>query len=140
MRGVVSTLVMLQLAAHCLAAPAAVATDESFRIELNTVESTEGRCRLNFVVQNKSESPVESMKLDLVLFGTDGGILRRLLTEFGPVRPVKTIVRAFVVDVECRQMGSILVNEVNACAPGDPNACLDALAVSSRVKEIRLYK
>jgi hypothetical protein len=119
---------------------AALAAEETFRIELNTTENAETRCRLNFVIENKSAGAIESMKLDLVFFGTDGGILRRLITELGPVRPAKTIVRAFLVEAECRQIGSILVNEVTACAPGEPNGCLDALALSSRVKSIRLYK
>ena len=89
---------------------------------------------------NKSDAGADSMKLDLVVFGSDGGILRRLLTEMGPVRPLKTIVRAFVIDGECGQIGSILVNEVTACAPGNPNGCLDGLALSSRLKELRFYK
>ena len=139
MRGIPPALLALQLAT-LLAPLAAVAADENFLIELNTTENADNRCRLNFVVENKSQGAVESMKLDLVLFGSDGSILRRLLTEFGPVRPVKTIVRAFLVDTECRQIGSILVNEVAACAPGNPNTCLDGLAVSSRVKDVRLYK
>ena len=92
------------------------------------------------MIENKSDVPVESMKLDLVVFGSDGGILRRLLTEMGPVRPLKTIVRAFVIDAECGQIASILVNEVNACAPGNPNSCLDGLALSSRLKDPRFYK
>jgi ABC-type spermidine/putrescine transport system permease subunit II len=62
------------------------------------------------------------------------------LTEMGPVRSLKTIVRAFVIDVECGQIGSILVNEVTACAPGNPNGCLDGLTLSSRLKELRFYK
>jgi hypothetical protein len=37
-------------------------------------------------------------------------------------------------------MAAILVNDVTACTPGNPPACLDALGLSSRVKEIRLYK
>jgi hypothetical protein len=140
MHGVLRALLALQFVAQPPAAPAAVAADEKFRLELNSAEGTEKGCRLNFVVENKSKSAVESMKLDLVVFGSDGGILRRLLAELGPVRPVKTIVRAFVVDVECRRIGSILVNEVNACSPGNPDTCLDALAMSSRVKEIKLYR
>jgi hypothetical protein len=141
MRALLPTLLALQLLALQLLAPlSAAAGEETFRVELNTTEKAENRCRLNFVIENKSAAAVESMKLDLVLFATDGGILRRLLTELGPLRPAKTMVRAFLVDAECRQIGSILVNEVAACAPGDPNTCLDALAVSSRVKDVRLYK
>src|SRR5262249_54855010 len=109
-------------------------------VELNTIEPVESRCRLNFVIENKSDAAVDSMKLDLVVFGSDGGILQRLLTEMGPVRSLKPIVRAFAVDVGCSKVGSVLVNEVNACAPGNPNGCIDGLAPSSRLKELRFYK
>jgi hypothetical protein len=131
---------------HALVVVAAVmpvcplAADEKLLVELNTIEAVENRCRLNFVIQNKSNGALESMKLDLVVFGSEGGILRRLLTEMAPVRSAKTIVRAFLVDAECRQIGSILVNDVTACAPVEPGACLDGLALSSRLKGVRLYK
>ena len=65
----------------------AFAADEKLLVELNTIENTDNRCRLNFVIENKSSTPLESMKLDLVVFGTDGGIMRRLITEMAPVRP-----------------------------------------------------
>jgi hypothetical protein len=137
MRVVLSALVGVQL----LGPHTALAAEEKFPVELNTIEPAESRCRLNFVIENKSDVAVESMKLDLVVFGSDSGILRRLLlTEMGPVRPLKTIVRAFAIDAECGQIASILVNEVNACAPGNPNSCLDGLALSSRLKELRFYK
>ena len=136
MRVVLPALLGVQL----LAQPAALAAEGKFLVELNTIESVENRCRLNFVIEHKSDAAVDSMKLDLVVFGADGGILRRLLTEMGPARGLKTIVRAFVIDVECGQIGSILVNEVTACAPGNPNGCLDGLTLSSRLKELRFYK
>jgi hypothetical protein len=118
----------------------ALAAEETLLVELNTIESAETRCRLNFVIENKSSATLESMKLDLVLFGLDGSILLRLLTEMGPVRPAKTMVRSFQVDAECRQLGAILVNDVAACVPGEPAACLDGLGLSSRLKGVRLYK
>ena len=34
----------------------------------------------------------------------------------------------------------MLVNDVSACMPGDTNACLDGLSLTSRVKDVRLYK
>jgi hypothetical protein len=136
MRVVLRALLGLQL----LAQPSAFAAEGKFLIELNTIEAVENRCRLNFVIENKSDTALESMKLDLVVFGSDGGILRRLLTEMGPARPLKTIVRAFVIDIECGQIGSILVNEVTACAPGNPDTCLDGLALSSHLKGLRFYK
>ena len=136
MRGVLRALVVLQV----LLPLCAFAADEKVLIELNSIESADNRCRLNFVVENKSRVAIESMKLDLVVFGTDGGILRRLVTDMGPVRAIKTVVRVFVFDDECRQMAAILVNDVAACTPGEPGACLDGLSLSSRVKALRLYK
>jgi hypothetical protein len=118
----------------------AFAADNKVLVELNSIENADNRCRLNFVIENKSHVPIESMKLDLVAFGGDGGILRRLITEMGPVRAVKTVVRTFPVDAECRQLGALLVNDVTACTPGEPGACLDGLALSSRVKTLRFYK
>jgi hypothetical protein len=136
MRSVLRALLLLQVLvpAHVLAA------DEKVSIELNSVESADNRCRVNFVVENKSNVALESMKLDLVAFSIDGAILRRLLVEMGPVRATKTLVRTFVLDDECRQIGALLVNDVSACAPGEPAACLDGLALSSRLKALRLYK
>jgi hypothetical protein len=118
----------------------ASAADNSMLVELNSIESVENRCRLNFVIENKSQAGIESLRLDLVAFATDGGILRRLLTEMGPLRAAKTMVRAFVIDAECRQLGAILVNDVTSCAPDEPGVCLDRLALSSRIASIRLYK
>ena len=86
MRGVLRALVVVASAA----AVCAFAAEEKLLVELNSVEGADNRCRLNFVIQNKSDTAMESMKLDLVAFGTDGGILRRLLTEMGPVRAAKT--------------------------------------------------
>jgi hypothetical protein len=136
MRSVLRALVVLQV----LLPLCASAADEKVVVQLNSVESADNRCRLNFVIENKSNTAIESLKLDLVAFGTDGGILRRLVTEMGPVRATKTMVRAFAVDGECRQIGSILVNDVTACAPGEPGACLDGLGLSSRIEALRFYK
>jgi hypothetical protein len=136
MRSVQRALVVLQvLVPFC-----AGAADSKVLVELNTIENFENRCRMNFVIENKSEHALDSMKLDLVVFGADGGIMRRLITEMAPLRPIKTVVRVFLVEAECRQVGAILVNDVTACVPSDSNACLDRLELSSRVKGIRLYK
>jgi hypothetical protein len=86
MRRVLWALVVL----HALLPLRAVAADEKVQLELNSVESADNRCRASFVIENKSEAAIESLKLDLVAFGTDGAILRRLITEMGPVYAAKT--------------------------------------------------
>jgi hypothetical protein len=113
---------------------------DSVRVELNTVENADNRCRMTFVIENKTSHAVDSLKLDLALFNAEGAVFRRMVTDMGPVRAAKTVVKTFATDGDCAQLGSLLVNEVTACTPGEPNACLDQLALSSRVKAVRLYK
>jgi hypothetical protein len=122
------------------AGPLYATPDEPIRLELNVLESADGRCRVSFVIENKSQAALESLKLELAVFNRDGIVQRRLATELGPVRGAKTVVKAFLVDGTCDELGSILVNEVTACAPGDANACLDRLSLSSKVEKVRFYK
>lgn len=122
-----------------LASPALSAPDDPIRIELNTIETTQNRCRMVFVVENKGDA-LDSLKLDLAVFDREGVVRRRVATDLGPVRRAKTIVKSFELDGECGPVGSVLVNDVTACTPGDASACLDRLALSSRAAGVRLYK
>jgi len=123
-----------------LIALAPARAQDTVRIELNTLENADNRCRMTFVIENKTARAVDSLKLDLALFNTEGAVYRRMVADMGPVRAAKTVVKTFATDGDCAQLGSLLVNEVAACTPGEPNACLDQLALSSRVKAVRLYK
>lgn len=129
----------LVLALVLLGAGRASSEEPKMRLELNGAEKAGPRCRLSFVLENRGETPVESLKLDLALFGREGGIERRLVTEMGPVRRAKTMVRTFEVDNACESLSAVLVNDVTACAPAALGDCLDALALSSRTP-IRLFK
>jgi hypothetical protein len=133
-------LALMQILALPLIAPLAHAADETMHIELNAAENTDNRCRLTFVIENKGKNTVESLKLDLALFNTEGTVYRRMLVDMAPVRAAKTIVKTFVTDGDCAQLGSLLVNEVTACQPGEPAACQDSLALSSRVKNVKFFK
>ncbi|MEJ0074062.1 MAG: hypothetical protein WDO17_01215 [Alphaproteobacteria bacterium] len=130
----------IALGALLLLASLAPALAEDFQVQLNAVENAENRCRLTFVIENKGKTALESLKLDLVLFNTEGAVYRRMLVDMAPVRASKTMVKTFAADGDCAQLGSVLVNEVAACQPGEPGACQDQLALSSRVKAVRLYK
>src|SRR5258708_40007606 len=83
MRRILCALVVLQM----LVPPWARAADDKLLLDLNSIENSENRCRMNFVIENKSELALDSLKLDLVVFGPDGGIMRRLITEMAPLRP-----------------------------------------------------
>jgi hypothetical protein len=58
----------------------------------------------------------------------------------GPLRAAKTTVKSFDVDSACPPIGAVLVNDVTACAPEPASACLDRLALSSRLTGTRLFK
>lgn len=112
---------------------------EALRVELNTVEPVDGKCRLTFVMNNPSAAAVDSLKADTAVFGSDGVIKRRLVMELGPLKARKTSIRAFDLDAACESLGSLLVNDVIACAPDGVGDCLARLELSSRTA-VKLFK
>jgi len=133
-------ILLVQILALPWHSPCAFAADDPVHVELNALESTEGRCRLTFVIENRGKTAVETLKLDLALFNTEGAVYRRMLVDMAPLRPAKTIVKTFSTEGDCTQLGSLLVNEVTACQPGEPSTCQDQLSLSSRVKNVRFFK
>jgi len=123
-----------------IAAAASAAPNDPVRVELNLAESVQNKCRLSFLIENKSETPIDRLTPDLAIFNREGIIQRRLVAEMGPVYRSKTIIKTFEIDGECGQIGSSLVNDITAWAPGDPGLCLDRLVLSSRVPSISLFR
>ncbi len=111
-------------------------------MELNKLEPIAGApagCRAYLVAQNPDADPFEQLRLDLVLFGTDGVIERRIALDVAPLGAGKTTVRLFDLQgLPCSGIARILVNDVLACRGGKPAAdldrdgCLDRLAVTTR--------
>jgi hypothetical protein len=116
------------------------APNDPIRVELNLAESAQGKCRLSFLIENKSDTPIERLTPDLAIFNREGIIQRRMVAEMGPVYRSKTIIKTFEIEGECVQIGSILVNDITVCTPGDPGLCLDRLVLSSRVPNISLFR
>lgn len=117
----------------------ALAADD-LTLELNKLETVKAECQAYFVIEEKAGKPLRSLKADLIVFGKDGGIAKRLIAEMGPVRAKKTSVKIFAIDVPCPEISGVLLNDVASCAPeATPEACLDRLAVSSRLN-VRFYK
>jgi hypothetical protein len=113
---------------------------EDLSLELNKLETVKTACQAYFVIEEKAGKPLQSLKTDLIIFGKDGGIARRLIAEMGPVRSKKTSVKIFAIDVACPEISGVLLNDVASCAPeAGPEACLDRLAISSRLN-VRFYK
>jgi hypothetical protein len=134
-----ATSIALGLFASCMVPSLALTAEHNVRVELNALENADPQCRLTFVIENKTAA-LDSLKLDLVVFNTESIVYRRILTELGPVRSGRTIVKTFAIETKCAQIGALLVNDVSACVPGEPTACLDGLVLSSRVNNVRLYK
>jgi hypothetical protein len=138
MRGVAVLLLCVLVPATAMAEEAA--REDLARLELNATETVNNRCQITFLIENKTPRTIETLKLDLAVFNPEGVIQRRMIAEMGPLRGKRTNVRTFSTEGECNQIGSILVNDVTACAPVEAPACMDGLALSSKVKNVRLYK
>lgn len=116
-------------------APAAGAQSDELRIELNRLEKRAAGCRVHLVLENTSPRAYTSYRLDLVVFGADGVIARRLALETAPLRASKTMVKEFeLIDLTCKQVGRILLNDVSQCefVGGQSDDCIAATRVSSR--------
>jgi hypothetical protein len=135
MRRCVLLTVSMVIAGSTLAAVA-----DPIRIELNALESTDAGCRLSFVIENKNARALEALRADLAVFNRGGAVQRRMLVDLGPVRQAKTIIKSFVTEQKCDEVGSVLINDVSLCTPLDRDACIDALDLASRIEAVRLYK
>lgn len=118
-------------------AQAETANATPIAVELNKLETIESGCRIYVVVDNKSETDFKTLKLDLVLFRTDGIVDQRFFVDLAPLRKQKRIVKLFELGkVACDDIGSFLVNDVVDCR-SDTEAidnCLARLSVSSLAK------
>ncbi len=115
----------------------------SLTLELNKMEpiavanGAGPGCRAYLVANDPDGGPkFDVLRLDLVLFGTDGVISRRIALDVGPVQPGRVQVRPFELrDVPCDSLGQILVNDALICKVGgaDQTDCLDRVKTASRV-------
>ncbi len=132
-------------------------TPAPIRIELNKLEplpapaaapgavpAPSAGCRVYIVIANPDPEPIAQFRLDLILFGADGVIARRVALDLAPLAPHKTAVRLFDLQGQpCDAISRVLVNDVLACqfdkhdeVPAEEArvACLDRLQLSSRAK------
>ncbi|HEY8611034.1 MAG TPA: Tat pathway signal protein [Roseomonas sp.] len=134
-------LPMLLMAAGLAASPAlADPAQDTASVELNRLESRAEGCRVWMLVRNPGAA-LDPLRLDLVVFGKDQVVNRRLALDLGPLPAEKTMARIFdLAGTPCDAVGHILLNDVLACGPDTPAACLARLAVSSRAQGVALEK
>lgn len=104
-------------------------------VELNKLEPHDGACRAYLVIENKTESRFDALKLDLVMFATDGVVNKRLAVEIAPLPAGKTSLKVFDMDeLACEEVGRVLLNDVLVCddGTGARTDCVDLIAQSSR--------
>ncbi|WP_026873992.1 hypothetical protein [Inquilinus limosus] len=131
----VSALSALLLAFSAAPALAADAAPNGVSLELNTLEPRGQNCAVNMVFGTGTDA-YQSFKLDLVFFGTDGAIRKRLAVDAAPLRARKTSVKAFEIQgLACDAIGSVLVNDVLDCRTeaGAVADCIDRVETKSRL-------
>jgi hypothetical protein len=130
-----AALLVALSATPAAAAEAAATMPDGVSLELNTLEPRGGNCAVNMVF-GTSDAAYQSFKLDLVFFGTDGAIRKRLAVDAAPLRARKTSVKAFEVSgLACDAIGSVLVNDVLDCRTeaGPAADCIDKVQTRSRL-------
>lgn len=120
------------------AKPAAPEAKSGLRIELNKLEPKGQDCRAYMVFANHNAAAYDALRLDLIVFGTDGVIARRLSVDVGALPAHKTNVRLFdLAGLPCEGIGQMLLNDIPACgAPKDGASCLDGVSTASRVPNV----
>lgn len=122
------------LAASATAA-APVRAEPPLSVELNKLEQRDGACRAYLVILNGTKDAFDALKLDLVLFGSDGVIATRLALDAAPLAAGKTAVKPFDISgIECAAIGRVLLNDILSCAStaGARDDCVALIVTSSR--------
>jgi hypothetical protein len=125
--------------------PLAAQTPSPLRIELNRLEVREGACRVWMVLNNGGGGEaLDPLRLDLVIFGKDGVVSRRLAVDAGPLPAGRTVVRLFDLTGQgCDTVGSVLLNDILACGSQEAdarNACVSRSVLASRVSGVNFEK
>jgi hypothetical protein len=123
--------------------PFAVPAQEGrIALELNKLEPASEACRSYVVLQNRTGTAFQTLKLDLVMFDVEGVVAKRLALETAPLPADKTSLKVFDIGgMACEQVGRILLNDVLECAgaEGPQQGCLGLIDVSAR-GELSLIK
>ncbi|UTW50600.1 Tat pathway signal sequence domain protein [bacterium SCSIO 12827] len=126
---------ILVLGAMIAVAGPARAADGRIGVELNKLEPLASACRAYLVLTNKAGMAFRDLKLDLVIFDTDGIVARRVAVQGGPIPDGKTSLKVFDIDgVQCPKISRFLLNGVMTCdtQDGKPGDCVGLIDTTSR--------
>ncbi|MCY3702763.1 MAG: hypothetical protein OXG16_08790 [Rhodospirillales bacterium] len=131
------SLTLVAVLSLLLARSVAGAPDASVLAELNKLEPNNGNCRAYLVLENKGSVAFEGLKLDIVIFGADGVVKKRLAVQVAPLPSGKTSLKVFdVPELSCDHVGRLLLNDVLECSDhtGMRNDCLPLLSTTARTE------
>lgn len=109
----------------------------SLTIELNSLQPSEGGCRLSFVASNGLNSDIGKVSYEMVLFDAGGLVERITALDFRDIPAGKTRVRQFdLAGTQCSGISRVLVNDAKACSgPSlDAAACMRQLKTATKAQ------
>ena len=108
---------------------------QPLKIELNKLEAQGEACRAYLVLENGSDRDFAELKLDMVMFDSEGVVTRRLAVQAAPLPSGKTSLKVFdIKDQPCERLGRLLLNDVMACGDetGARNDCLAMIEATAQ--------
>ncbi len=127
---------MLAGAVPAAAQEAAAPANKGLIFQLNNAQTDKGNCQLFFVIENNTDTAVESSSYDIAIVDADGRISS--VTKFGfhafPVGVTK--VERFVLSEQaCDRISGLLINDVKECLAADGTqltVCRDQMEQSTK--------
>jgi hypothetical protein len=116
-------------------APAGGGAPGAIHVELNKLKQVQGACRAYLVTQNFTQLRFQSLKLDVVMFDSNGIVAKRLAVQLGPMPKGKTSLKVFdIKGLPCAKIGQLLLNGVLDCKDkkGPRDNCLSLISVAHR--------
>ncbi|WP_028034860.1 hypothetical protein [Chelativorans sp. J32] len=105
----------------------------SLSLELNGAEASQRGCRLTFVAANRLGKDISRTAYEVALFGKDGVVKRLTVLDFKELPDGETKVRQFdLPDLNCSDLGRILLNGATACEGPEASACMERLETATR--------
>lgn len=110
--------------------------DAALTIELNSLQPSDGGCRLSFVATNGLGADIAGVTYEMVLFDQAGLVERMSVLDFKELPAGKTRVRQFdLAGADCSGISRVLVNDAKACdGKGlEPDDCMGRLRTATKI-------